>query len=159
MAGVSNGTDHYSSSFISISYDIKNNFPELWNSLPDACVDAMKLSATQALDQAYNVTPYLPDDPRTSEHLRDSTFIQVYRNGSHGGTVYVQWRARNPETGYHYGINQEFGDNMTQGVTYSNYSTPGTGPGFMELTWSVIEQTVPYYLEQDIQNAIEESSV
>jgi len=159
MAKRSNKTDHYSSSHISVSFDIKNNFPFLWAALPETAVQAATLAATQALDQVHGRTPYLPDDPRSNVHLRDSTFIQTYRNGPHGGTIYVQWRAKNSETGYHYGINQEFGDNITQGSTYKNYTTPGTGPGFMEQTWSIIEQLLPYYVETGVNNLIEENQV
>jgi hypothetical protein len=159
MAKTSNKTEHYSSSHISIRYDVKDNFPELWEELPETCVQALYKAAQQGLDYAYIRTPYLPDDPRSNVHLRDSTFIQIYRNGSHGGTLYVQWRARNSVTGYHYGISQEYGNRLAPPATYENYTTPGTGPEFMEATWSVIEQMTPKYLETDIQNLIQENSV
>lgn len=154
----SNKVDYYSSSHISIRYDVKNNFPEVWAKLPERAIEALIKAANQGLDLAYPSTPYDPIGYRSSIPLRDSTFIQVYANGPHGGTLYVQWRATNPYTGYHYGINQELGFDSIHG-TYKNYTTPGTGPGFMEKTWSVIEQTVPLYLANETQSLIQENSV
>ena len=160
MAGnLTNDTDHYTSSFISVRYSIKDNFPFFWAALPDRARVVLEKAAKQATDHVYGQTPYDPNDKRTTQHLRDSTFYQVYSNGERGGTLYLQWRAQNPYNGWHYGINQEFGGSLNPPVTYRNYTTPGTGPGFMEEAWSVVEQMVPTLMNQEIDNLIQESSI
>lgn len=154
-----NNVDYYSRSFISIRYSLKDNFPEFWNALPERAREVLKTAAEQAADQVYGKTPYDPNDRRTTQHLRDSTFYQVYSNGPRGGTLYLQWRAQNPYSGYHYGTNQEFGGQLNPPVTYKNYTTPGTGPGFMEEAWSIIEQLVPTLMHQELNNLTQEMAV
>lgn len=149
---LTNKSNIYSSSLISISYSVADNFPTVWKMMPDRAADALEKAAKMGIDAAFPVTPYKDNDTRTTQHLRDSTFTQVYRNGARGGTLYLQWRAQNPTNGFHYGTVQEF-------TQFENYSTPGTGPGFMEKAWSTIEQVVPELLEQEIQNLIAENAI
>ena len=154
-----NGVDYYSSSFISVSYSIQDNFPFFWAALPERAVEVLQQAAKLATDQVYGMTPYDPNDTRSTQHLRDSTFYQVYRNGEAGGTLYLQWRAQNPYNGYHYGINQEFGNRLSPPATYRNYTTPGTGPGFMEKAWSVVEQLTPALMNQMLNDLAVETAV
>lgn len=149
-----NNVDHYSTSFVSIRYSLKDNFPLFWQTMPDRARDVLKTAAKQATDQVYEKTPYLPNDPRSTQHLRDSTFYQVYSNGERGGTLFLQWRAKNLYTGFHYGIMQEI---MSEEEYHR--TTPGTGPGYMEEAWSVIEQMVPTLMNQELNNLTKELAV
>lgn len=154
-----NGLDHYTSSLISVSYKLQDNFPFFWAALPEQAVAVLEKAAKAATDHVYELTPYDPNDRRSTQHLRDSTFYQIYRNGEAGGTLYLQWRATNPFNGYHYGISQEFGGTLNPPVTYQNYTTPGTGPGFMETAWSVVEQLVPELINQMLNDLVSETAV
>lgn len=151
-------SDYYSRSGISIKYDLRDNFPEFWQRYPDEAVEALHQAARKALDFTYPMTPYKPDDARTTMHLRDSAFIQVYKYGSLGGTCFIQWRAKNPHNGYNYGLAQEYGGTKNPPRTYQNYSTPGTESGFMTKTWTFIEQIAPAYVSKATQNLIQEVS-
>lgn len=155
MAGIQ--SDYYSRSGFSVKYDLKDNFPEFCNRYPDAIVDVMKEASRKAVDFVYPMTPYDPKGTSSNLHLRDSTFIQAYKNGRLGGTCFIQWRATNPKSGYHYGLPQEWGG--TKAHAYQNYSTPGTGSGFMSKAWTFIEQTMPAYVSQATNNLMKEVSV
>lgn len=149
----------YSRSLISVKYRLNDNLPLFVNQYPDVVTSALKDAAKDAVDTTKDMVPYKPNDPNSSVHLRDSAKIQVYQNGRLGGTCFIQWQATNPRSGFHYGIVQEAGGTLNPPTTYRNYTTPGTGPGFMTQTWNVIQQLAPVYLSQASSDLIGRISV
>lgn len=149
---MSKTTEYYSNSGLSIKYSMKNNFPDFYTQYPNQVVETLREVAEDAKDFAEPLTPM------KTGRLRESATVVVYRNGLLGGTVYLQWRATNPRNGFHYGIVQEAGGTMDPPATYENYTTPGTGPGFMASAWGYIEQTAPEYVAQATNDLIHEVS-
>lgn len=95
----------------------KNVVPAYAEGVEHATQRALLDAGHQVVDL---VAPYTPDSQKA--HARKLNQPQVRQYGKN--SVYVQWLANN--RGFYYAPIQ----NATQ---YQHYTTPGTGPGFMDL--------------------------
>lgn len=129
--------------------DLKDSLPDISEALPDTAIQALKDVAEKARAEHEGETPM-----KTGK-LRDKTRIVGYKNGSLGGTVYIQWLATDQRTGFHYGIVQEqgrAGDNY-----FVDYTTPGTGPGFMKATWETVKANLADGMADTINELIKDN--
>lgn len=149
---------------ISVYYSVKNNLPQFYNQYPELSVNTIKTTAQNALDETTAITPM------KSGALRRERRVIAYRNGNNGGTIYAQWLAKDNtygktsylvSGGFPYAVVQEKGY-ISSGPTMSGfqfYTTPGTGPGFMEETWRIIGRNAPTDLKNATQKLATEISV
>ena len=122
----------------SIYVDLKDHIPDFYQQYPEVSVTALKATAEQAKDAVE------PTVPMKTGAMRENTRVVGYQRGTLGGTVYVQWNARNPKNGYPYPRLQEQG---------------GTSEGFMKRTWDLIVKQAPSDLAQATRNLAQEISV
>lgn len=145
--------DQYGSRGISIKVDIKDAFPDIWAAMPEKAIEVLKQTAEVARAQHESETPMSVGGGT----LRHDTRIVGYQKGNLGGTVYLQWNARNPKDGYHYAYVQEeggYGD-----VYFTKYSTPGTGPYFMNATYETIRATIAQNMAEATRDLVKENHV
>lgn len=140
------GSAIFSGSGYSIKYDMAfdDHLPTITHNLAGKTIDALKQAADEAIQEVANITPYDPNSNHPGPHLKDSAYSAAYRLGPQAGTVRITWTAKSNTSqkwpDFHYGIAQNQGG--ADGVRYQNYSTPGTGPGFMDKAWSYIYTNV-----------------
>ena len=135
----------------SLYFDLKDHIPDFYNQYPEAAVTALKATANTAKDEVE------PTVPMKTGAMREKTKVVGYRRGTLGGTVYVQWNARNPKNNYPYPRLQENGG--TSEYLYVDYTTPGTSEGFMKRTWDLIAERAPQDLAIATQQLAREISV
>lgn len=135
----------------SLYFDTKDNLPEFYKEYPQLTIDTIKKTAQDAMDQTWSVTP------QKTGQLRNNTDVIAYSKGSLGGTVFARWLAQDPRTGYHYAIVQEEGG--TKDYIFVDYTTVGTGPGFIKKTWDIISQRALPDLQTSTQQLIHKVSV
>lgn len=135
----------------SIYVDLKDHIPDFYQQYPEVSVTALKATAEAAKDAVE------PTVPMKTGAMRENTRVVGYKRGNLGGTVYVQWNARNPKNGYPYPRLQEQGG--TREWIYVDYTTPGTSEGFMKRTWDLIVEKAPSDLAQATRNLAQEISV
>ena len=123
----------YSRSGISVSMSILDEIPGWTGTLAETTVSAVRDAAETALDYINETIT-----PKKTGNLRDSAKVGFYK-GLTSGTIYVTWGARS-SSGYQYAGAQEWGGTLNPPVQYKNYTTPGTGPGFMAQTFAVWQQ-------------------
>ena len=120
-------------------FSLNVNFKLERNLIPQF-IDGTEYATQRAiLDAGHQVVslvePYTPYDPKVfHSHLNQPQVRQYGKN-----TVYVQWLAQND--GYYYAPIQ----NATQ---HQNYSTPGTGPGFMDAANEMLPKLALDYVER-----------
>lgn len=148
-------SEYLSGRGFSMFVDLKDAIPDIYEELPRASVDAVKKVAEQARVENEGLTPM------KTGRLRNNTDIVGYVNGSLGGTVYVRWLATNPKDGYRYAYPQEMGrgEGKASDRYYVNYTTPGTGPGFMKATHDTIKQNIVGATADGIQELIKSNGV
>ena len=137
---------YQSGSGISIRYNVEDALPDFYNAYPEITLETLRQTAQNALEATTNMTPM-----KTGE-LRNNRQVTVYQNGRLGGSIYVGWWATN-DRGQHYAQYQE------AGVGYTHYTTPGTGPGFMEATYNIIGENAMKDVTEATQNLFREVSV
>lgn len=122
---------------VTCKLDIKRNeIPNILKQLGNSTLDGLKVCAQDALDFVEPMTP------KDTGRLRDQTRIQVHGSGNDNafGSVSISWMAQSDSANrYRYGIAQEHNQ-------YQNYTTPGTGPGFMAAAGNYMNQTALQYI-------------
>ena len=119
---------------LNVNFKLERNLiPQFIDGVQDATQRALLDAGHETVDLVRGRTPF--DPKKTSgRHLNDPQVRQYGKN-----TVYIQWLAQN--NGYYYGPIQ----NATQ---YQNYSTPGTGPGFMDEAALILPKLALDYVER-----------
>lgn len=135
----------------SLYYSVNDGLADFYQKYPTLTVETLKKTTQQAMDETWSITPM-----KTGQ-LREETKVIAYQKGSLGGTVYGQWLAMNPKDGFHYAITQEAG--RAGDFLYVDYTTPGTGPGFIKATWDIIKENAMEDLQNATNNLIHEVSV
>lgn len=135
----------------SLYFDTKSNLPTFYNEYPQLTTETIKKTAQNAMDQTWSMTP------QKTGQLRNNTDVIAYGKGALGGTVFARWLAQDPRTGYHYAIVQEVGG--TKDYLFVDYTTPGTGPGFIKATWDIIKATALPDLQTSTQQLIHKVAI
>jgi hypothetical protein len=135
----------------SLYFDTNDNLPEFYKEYPQLTVETIKKTAQDAMTQTWSMTP------QKTGQLRNNTDVIAYGKGALGGTVYARWLAQDPRSGYHYAIVQEVGG--TKDYIFVDYTTAGTGPGFIKKTWEIISQNAMNDLQTATNQLIHKVSV